>query len=59
MKVDVTAFRDRNGAFLDKLNDLAIQYPLFEMSGPDHIQYIPEVVYFYNEDYEENDNWKK
>lgn len=55
LKIDSKDHRDKNGNYLDSLYDDAMQYPMMQMSGMQHMEYIPEVVYFYNQNYGNND----
>jgi glycosyltransferase involved in cell wall biosynthesis len=37
-----------NGAFFGMSGDVALMLPMLEMAGPEHIRYIPDILYIYN-----------
>ena len=41
--------RDRDGGYYKIVGDAACLYPMIEMAGKKHIQFIPEVLYMYND----------
>ena len=48
--------QDRFGKFFDIGIDEALQYPLLELAGKDHSEYVNEICYFANKDYENTSN---
>lgn len=41
LKIKEEDFKDSNGNYQKTLYDDTMQYPLFEMSGSQHIEYVP------------------
>jgi len=42
--------RNKNGNYFNVTGDLAMTYPLLEMAGYGRVQFIPEVLYIYNQE---------
>ena len=55
-KIKTKDHKDKYGRYLDTAYDEAMQYPLFEMARLNHIEYVPEICYFYNNNYGNNDH---
>jgi hypothetical protein len=45
-----------DGEFIRVAGDLAVMYPMLEMSGRDRVQFIPEKIYVYNQETQYNDH---
>lgn len=42
--------RDSNGLYIQVAGDVAIMSPVLEMAGRDRVQFIPELIYVYNQE---------
>ena len=51
-KIDDVDLRDENGAYFRTAEDLAIMFPLLEMSGTDRARHIPQTIMWYNNKHE-------
>ena len=49
LKIKDRHLRYRNGKYFDIMYGKTLQKPILDMSGS-HIEYIPEMCYFYNKD---------
>ena len=55
-KIKPKDFKGRDGKWLMTASDLAIMFPILEMSGLDRIKYVPDVIYNYNDLSDLNDH---
>lgn len=46
----------KDGEWLDVSSDMAMMFPLIEMAGMEHVRYIPEDIYWYNDLNPKNDH---
>lgn len=51
--------RDTDGDYYGSAADVATMLPLLELAGAQHIRYVPDILYVYNNDHEHSDNQEK
>jgi len=54
--VDHSYLKDKTGEYIKVTGDLALMYPILELSGKNRVQYIPEQIYTYNQETPFNDH---
>lgn len=48
-RIDKSSFIDENGEYFKSAGDAAYSFPMVEMSGYEHYEYIPDILYVYND----------
>ena len=48
-RIDINDLKDESGKFYRVAWDMAFMYPMIEMAGDEHIKFIDEVLYYYND----------
>lgn len=54
--IDETSFIDENGEYFKAAPDVAYSYPMIEMCGDKHYEFIPEILLVYNEENPHNEH---
>jgi len=54
--INEESFIDDNGEYFKSAGDAAYSFPMVEMSGENHYEYIPNILYVYNEQNPRNDH---
>jgi len=54
--IEQKSFLDENGEYFKSAGDAAYSFPMVEMSGENHYEYIPNILYVYNEQNPYNDH---
>lgn len=54
--IEQSSFIDENGNYFKSAADAAYSYPMVEMAGNDHYEYVPNFLYVYNEQNPLNDH---
>jgi glycosyltransferase involved in cell wall biosynthesis len=54
--INEESFIDTNGEYFKSAGDAAYSFPMVEMAGDDHYEYIPDILYVYNEQNPRNDH---
>lgn len=54
--IEQNSFLDENGEYFKSAGDAAYSFPMVEMAGDDHYEYIPNILYVYNEQNPYNDH---
>jgi len=54
--IEQNSFLDENGKYFKSAGDAAYSFPMVEMAGDDHYEYIPNILYVYNEQNPYNDH---
>jgi len=54
--INEESFIDTNGEYFKSGGDAAYSFPMVEMSGDKHYEFIPEILYVYNEQNPRNDH---
>lgn len=47
-KVKRESFLGPSGGFCEHVHDMVTMLPMFEMAGPEHILFVPDILYIYN-----------
>lgn len=55
-KIDESSFLDTNGEYFKSAADVAYSYPMVEMAGKNHYEFIPDILLVYNEESPYNDH---
>lgn len=55
-RIEEESFLDVNGEYFKSAGDAAYSFPMVEMAGKDHYEYIPNILYVYNEENPYNDH---
>ena len=55
-KIDESSFLDENGEYFKSAADVAYSYPMVEMAGKNHYEFIPNILLVYNEESPYNDH---
>ena len=58
-KIDETSFLDENGEYFKAAPDVAYSFPMIEMAGDLHYEFIPEILLVYNEENPHNEHKDK
>jgi len=54
--IEQKSFLDENGEYFKSAGDAAYSFPMVEMAGENHYEYIPNILYVYNEQNPYNDH---
>jgi glycosyltransferase involved in cell wall biosynthesis len=54
--IEQKSFLDENGEYFKSAGDAAYSFPMVEMAGEKHYEYIPNILYVYNEQNPYNDH---
>jgi glycosyltransferase involved in cell wall biosynthesis len=54
--IEQKSFLDENGSYFKSAGDAAYSFPMVEMAGEKHYEYIPNILYVYNEQNPHNDH---
>ena len=54
--IEQKSFLDENGSYFKSAGDAAYSFPMVEMAGEKHYEYIPNILYVYNEQNQYNYN---
>jgi glycosyltransferase involved in cell wall biosynthesis len=54
--IEQKSFLDENGGYFKSAGDAAYSFPMVEMAGEKHYEYIPNILYVYNEQNPYNDH---
>jgi glycosyltransferase involved in cell wall biosynthesis len=55
-KIDESSFLDTNGEYFKSAADVAYSFPMVEMAGKNHYEFIPDILLVYNEESPYNDH---
>lgn len=55
-KIEVSDLKDGNNKYWEVAGDLSFMYPMVEMSGEEHFEFIGDILYVYNESNPLNDH---
>lgn len=55
-QIDEESFLDDSGEYFKSAADVAYSFPMIEMAGDDHYEFIPQILYVYNEENPYNDH---
>jgi glycosyltransferase involved in cell wall biosynthesis len=55
-QIDEESFLDDSEKYFNSAADVAYSFPMIEMAGEDHYEFIPQILYVYNEESPYNDH---